>query len=108
MAYVRKESTYQTRNEAIVGIQFSDLKAVRRVGCDNGSRALWEFNCSCGALVVKVLDQVKRGKTTSCGCHRSKGPREWGNRRIAAGEFNSDVADYSEGFGGSGFNRIDY
>lgn len=54
-----------------IGQQVNDLTALRDLGgCGNTRR--YEFECSCGSIVVAHPSQVKRGHTKSCGHRRGE------------------------------------
>lgn len=38
----------------------------------DGRKAYWECKCDCGNLCVVAAENLKSGKTRSCGCLRSK------------------------------------
>jgi hypothetical protein len=52
----------------VSGKVFGKLTAIKRVGFDNGRRAIWEFTCDCGGTIYTTLDRVNQGITKSCGC----------------------------------------
>lgn len=39
-------------------------------------RVMWLCDCSCGNQIAVLADNLKRGKTTSCGCYRADMNRE--------------------------------
>ena|ERR1700730_12991583 len=51
------------------GQQFGMLTAIRFTGQHKGRSRLWLFMCDCGTLTVKILNDVRRGRTRSCGCY---------------------------------------
>lgn len=51
----------------VAGEKYSRLLAIRRVESPN-RRTRWLFKCDCGSEFVSVLDAVRDGRTTSCGC----------------------------------------
>lgn len=59
----------------ITGLRVGYLTALRRVG-SNGKKSLWEFQCDCGAVIVRqaveMKKQLKKGIRSSCGCMRKK------------------------------------
>ena len=63
------------RAKDLSGQTFGYLMALRYHG-GNGKKSLWLFRCACGAEVVRVAGEVKRGKTKSCGCYRDRVQRE--------------------------------
>jgi hypothetical protein len=58
----------------IAGQRFGQLVAIRRVGSDGRLTSQWLCRCDCGRESIALLDNLKRGRTKSCGCGRT-GPR---------------------------------
>lgn len=54
----------------LVGLVFSDLVVIRRVGSDKFGRATWLCKCACGRTTVVPTLNLKTGNTKSCGCLR--------------------------------------
>lgn len=50
------------------GEKFGRLTAVADVGGDKHQSRLWKFLCECGAEVIAIASEVRRGKKRSCGC----------------------------------------
>lgn len=57
----------------ISGHAYARLVAVRRTGRDSAYRSIWLFTCDCGAEVELLADNVRSGKTRSCGCLKAEG-----------------------------------
>lgn len=54
------------------GKTFNKLTAIKIIEKTKGG-SIWEFKCECGNTKKINMNQVKRGKTQSCGClHREK------------------------------------
>src|SRR5699024_12108656 len=68
------------------GKVFGRLTAIRIVEKAKGG-SKWEFKCECGNTKVININQVKRGKTNSCGCLN----RESASKRIK-GKFKKHAA----------------
>lgn len=51
----------------ISGQRFGRLIVVAR-GVRRGAKTTWRCSCDCGATVEVVTDQLRSGKTQSCGC----------------------------------------
>lgn len=52
----------------ITGQRFGRLVALYRIGKNPRGYSLWYFQCDCGSRAFKVLADVRRGKSRSCGC----------------------------------------
>lgn len=52
------------------GQRFGKLTAIKIVGRNKHSRALWLCECDCGQEVEYDSNQLQRGNVTSCGCGR--------------------------------------
>lgn len=48
--------------------KFGRLTAQKLVGRNNQYNQIWEFLCDCGKRINALVVNVRRGKTTSCGC----------------------------------------
>lgn len=55
----------------IAGQRFGRLVALERQP-SIGRRTAWSFVCDCGSVVVRKLEPVRAGITTSCGCLRAE------------------------------------
>lgn len=55
----------------LTGKTFGQLTVQRR-GPNKGAHAGWVCVCTCGAKKVVAGNELKKGSTLSCGCHRSK------------------------------------
>lgn len=55
--------------------KFGRLLVVRQGG-RRGRKTTWECKCSCGNLTTVVTDNLRSGKTGSCGCRKSEAARE--------------------------------
>jgi hypothetical protein len=55
-----------------VGDRFGRLVAVEEAGRDKHNHLLWAFACDCGGRITTIGFDVKRGKTSSCGCLRKE------------------------------------
>lgn len=53
--------------EDVTGQKFGRLTALRRTGTKSNN-AIWECVCECGVVKEYRLNQLKAGKTRSCGC----------------------------------------
>ena len=63
----------------LIGKKFGHLTVIKDSGLRDSKRAiLWECQCDCkNKTIIRVRGyDLKRGKTCSCGCHRSKGEDE--------------------------------
>jgi len=70
----------------IEGKRFGRLTAVK-LEYVKKRRTYWEFVCQCGSRVILVGDNVRSGKTKSCGCLQLEGARA---RRTTHGEAVGD------------------
>ncbi|POP31673.1 hypothetical protein C3B58_15365 [Lactonifactor longoviformis] len=55
----------------ISGMRFGHLIAVERIH-RNGSRSYWKCICDCGNEKIILLQNLRNGDATSCGCQRIK------------------------------------
>lgn len=60
-----------TRAEELSGQRFGKLTVVERM-YTNSPRAFWLCECECGNTTTARADHLKSGRTTSCGCIRTK------------------------------------
>ena len=67
----------------MIGQKFNELTVLYRAA-NQGSRACYKCQCSCGAVTYVSGTRLRSGKTKSCGCLRSKNMR-----RIATKHGNS-------------------
>ena len=52
----------------IAGKRWGRLVAVKRIAFHSGTHAGWLFRCDCGNLHEALLDNVRSGRSQSCGC----------------------------------------
>lgn len=57
------------------GRQFGRLKVLEYAGA-NQNGPLWRCQCSCGKMIVCGADNLRRGKTRSCGCFQEESRRK--------------------------------
>lgn len=60
----------------LTGQKFGRLTATEMCGSDNGGNAKWACSCDCGLAKVVHGENLRRGKTRSCGCLHSERSRE--------------------------------
>ena len=53
----------------LTGQRFGRLVAIKRVKSNSRGNAQWECVCDCGNHVIVNSQQLKNGKTKSCGCY---------------------------------------
>lgn len=58
----------RSKTNDITGKKFGRLTALNLVENEKNDGAYWLFECDCGNKVVRKGSEVKRGKTSSCGC----------------------------------------
>ncbi len=61
-----------THHTGLEGLRFNRWTFVRFSGRDQHSRAQWECRCDCGSIKVVDVDNVRSGKSRSCGCLNSE------------------------------------
>jgi hypothetical protein len=72
---LQKEKVSKLNFIDISGKKFGHLTVLEFAGKDNSKKILWKCKCDCEAetiIIVRGAD-LKSGKTTSCGCVKSKG-----------------------------------
>lgn len=63
----------------ITGQKFGKLTAIKPVGRTKTSQIIWLFSCDCGGEKETLPQNVKAGRTVSCGCyHRQRVRETWG------------------------------
>lgn len=95
----------------IVGQKFGKLTAIKYVGKDKWSAALWKCVCECGEKTTARGTSLRTGRTKSCGClHQPHGLRYhplygvWLN--MVQRCTNKDHTDYVD-YGGRGITVCD-
>ena len=68
----------------ITGQKYNRLTAIKRVGSNNMG-STWLFQCDCGNQIVTGSNNVRKGRTKSCGCYN----QELRKSRIKHGMFNT-------------------
>lgn len=56
------------------GSIFGKLTVVKRQGSSNNHKKLWFCKCECGNACTVRSDQLRNGRTKSCGCLKSNPP----------------------------------
>lgn len=69
----------------LTGLRFGRLVAQSIVGRKN-KKAAWECQCDCGRTHVVASDQLKSGKTVSCGCKKSDVFRHLNSEQVTHGQ----------------------
>lgn len=54
----------------LTGQRFGRLVVLRECGRSKSGKVLWKCHCDCGNECVVSGDHLRRGKATSCGCHK--------------------------------------
>ena len=54
----------------IAGQQFGRLRVISREGTSSSRKTLWLCECACGNTALVTSNQLRRGRTNSCGCLR--------------------------------------
>lgn len=84
----------------LTGNVFGDLTVMERVDNNTGGRVAWLCMCKCGNTTIKTTQQLRRGKTISCGCLVGAQHR----RELAGRRFGRLVAEEIVGY--NDFNKI--
>jgi hypothetical protein len=63
-----KDATY----EDLSGRKFGMLTAIKFVGYNKSRNSIWECFCECGNIKQALSQNLKRGKTKSCGCYQAE------------------------------------
>lgn len=88
--------------DSLPGTRFGELVAVRLLESIKVKpgyiRYLWEFKCSCGAIVIKDVQSVKHAKWPNCGCVKISWSK-MGRTPLPIGEasFNHLYSTYKRG-----------
>ena len=62
------------------GQKFGKLTVLRRAPNGSGRDTKWECLCDCGTLKIIIGDNLKGGKTKSCGCSQARTTHgDWGS-----------------------------
>lgn len=72
----------------ITGDTYGDLVVLERVGTKG---PMWLCRCSCGNTVEVEKDNLRLGRTTSCGCHRAEANRKRLFKDLTGQRFHSLV-----------------
>lgn len=56
----------------LTGQRFGRLTVIKRAGSDNQNQATWLCECECGNYTSVGSSDLRRGKTTSCGCYHNE------------------------------------
>lgn len=72
---LQKETMKNILLEDLTGQKFGHLTVLEYAGSDANRKALWKCQCDCEAKTIVVIrsNDLKQGKTISCGCISSKG-----------------------------------
>ena len=70
-----KKRASEANFDDITNKKFGHLTVKKLIGPDKSRKLIWECECDCDAhTIIKVrATDLRSGKTTSCGCIRSKG-----------------------------------
>ncbi|PZR92039.1 MAG: hypothetical protein DI537_14535 [Stutzerimonas stutzeri] len=60
------------RARDITGQRFGRLMALAPTALRSRNSVVWRFECDCGEVAEKALNEITTGKVTSCGCLRSE------------------------------------
>lgn len=76
----------------MAGATFGRLLVLERAGSGKGGKAQWRCRCDCGTEKVVSGDQLRSGKTASCGCRRNdSGPLASGFKHGGAGTTEYEI-----------------
>ena len=84
---LQKQVVSKMNFEDLTNQEFGHLKVLMYVGKDNSNKSLWKCQCNCQAqteIIVRTND-LKSGKTISCGCIKSLGEQKIANLLKEAG-----------------------
>jgi hypothetical protein len=65
----------------ILGKKFGRLEVISFEGSTDGGIALWRVRCECGTEFVACSNNIRYGRTRSCGCLRKELTRERNGKR---------------------------
>ena len=60
----------------LTGCSFGRLTVLERAESSKQGQAQWRCKCSCGKEIITLGSNLRRGKTSSCGCYRDDKARE--------------------------------
>jgi hypothetical protein len=112
---IRRRTAHLSRKIDITGQRFNKLIAIRYNHMTPNSGQVWLFLCDCGNEKVVTVHDVKRGHSTSCGCHnktknithgRSSHPMFVIWKTIRSRCYNEKSKDYGR-YGGRGIVMCD-
>jgi hypothetical protein len=69
IALVPVRKPLPARRLNVAGQRYGRLTGIEFVGTAKHKKTVWRWRCDCGAVVDRLLAYVRRGDTTSCGCH---------------------------------------
>lgn len=55
----------------ITGCRFERLLAIKEIGVDSNKKIIWECRCDCGKIIQTTSNQLRQGRTKSCGCYNA-------------------------------------
>lgn len=58
----------------IIGDRFGRLVAIQATTQRSGTSVVWECVCDCGTVVFVNINNLRKGRTKSCGCFRKEFP----------------------------------
>lgn len=62
------EVARRPKGQDITGQRFGRLVAIRRIGKDYRNNAIWECECDCGNKCNRIVAELRRRNSHSCGC----------------------------------------
>jgi hypothetical protein len=85
------------RVQDVRGDRFGRLTVESYVGPhQRGVKSRWLCHCDCGQETIVAIDQLRRGKTKSCGCFRAEATRDrrLGSGNRGGGDYKGHPAEY--------------
>lgn len=65
------------------GQKFGRLTVIEKAGSTKHGAIKWLCKCDCGNESIVIGDELRKGKTTSCGCYAKEIARETAKKHIA-------------------------
>jgi hypothetical protein len=79
----------------ITGQKFGRLTVIQQQGKDKYNNALWLCKCDCGNEITVISNNLKSGRTKSCGCYRKEATKQRFSKYNLYEEYNDYIIGYT-------------